>query len=217
MTMPATLTRLDSRVQATREAGGGMTTSKTLDVIERLLIAADHPDIAKIARYGPGEGPWGPTVERSPAKRITGVKVTHQSTATASLWEAIWPGEQPAELPAVPPKPKQMRAPRLVILVTQLLDVAKPPQFQAWRAVTLPELGNPDTQAGLPFGVSIILADGKRALLRATATGPTLGDEPEDDPYPDYVIPEGVKTCLNGSSTAKTNPGPQPDALSAAR
>lgn len=187
--------------------------SQVLDVIETLLRAAEHPDIVEVERYGPGLGPWGPTVEQSRVKTITGVRVKHQSTATASLWEAVWPGEKPVDPPAALPTPLQNRAPRLAIFVCRLLDVARPSQFKSWRLVELPNLGLDAEQAGLPFGLSIVTADGGRVLLRATATGPTLGAEPADEPFPDYTIPEGVKECL----TTKTNPCPPAAVASAAR
>jgi hypothetical protein len=164
--------------------------SVILDVVERLLNTAGHPDIVKVARYGPDLGPWGPTAEKSPVKNATGLKVTHQSTATAMLWEAIWPGEQPIEAPAVLPAPKQNRAPRLVLLVAQLLEVARPAEFKAWRLVTLPDLGRTDMEPRTALGLSFVLADGTRMLLRASATGATMGVEDEEDRFPDYVIPE---------------------------
>lgn len=194
-----------------------MATVSVLDMIERLLKTADHPDIVKIERYGPGKGPWGPNVAESKVQHITGIRVAHQSTATASLWEAVWPGEQPVEAPEVAPAPRQNRAPRLLLLAKQLLDAAKPDQLRGWRLVTLPNLGNPARQEGLPFGLSLVDADGKQHLLRTSATGPTLGAEPESEPFPDYVIPEKVRTCLNGSSTTKTNPGLPADAVSVGR
>lgn len=172
--------------------------SQVLDVIERLLVAAEHPDIVEVERYGPGGGVWGPTVEQSRAKQISGLRVVHRSSATASLWEAVWPGEQPATAPAEASTPRQNRAPRLAQFVAQLLDVAKPEQFTAWRLVTLPGLGTANEQAGMPFGLSIVTTTGP-VLLRTTATGPTAGDEPAAEPFPEYVIPDGVRTCLTAA------------------
>ncbi len=172
-----------------------MAKTSVLDVMERLLTAAAHPDIVHVERYGPGLGPWGPNVQQSTVKAITGVRVVHQSTATASLREAVWPGEQPVDVPAVMPAPKQNRAPRLAIFAYQLLEAARPAELKAWRLVTLPDLGNQAKQAGLPFGLSVVTADGQKMLLRVTATGPTVGGEPDDEPYPDYVIPEEVRSA----------------------
>src|ERR1051325_2076488 len=108
-------------------------TAVVLDTVEKILLGARHPDIVKIERYGPSAGPWGPSVKsRGMDKRgISGVKVTHQSLATASLWDAIWPGEQPVDPPATLPPPKGYRAPRLAILTFQLLDIVRPEQFKA--------------------------------------------------------------------------------------
>ncbi len=188
--------RVASGSPGTRAEGTLMQPSPLLDLVERLLQAAEHPDIVKIERYGPGQGPWGPDVETSKAKSITGIMVRHQSTATASLWEAVWPGEQPVDPPAVWPVPRQNRAPRLLLLVGQLLEAAKPAKVKAWRLVSLPKLGLADKQAGLPFGLSAVLTDGSRWLLRATATGPTVGTDPEEEPFPDYTIPKGVKNAF---------------------
>lgn len=175
---------------------------QALDIIERLLQSAQHPDIVSVARYGPNLGPWGPTVAQSRVKAISGVKVVHPSTATASVWEAVWPAGQPVDPPAVLPGPRQNRAPRLLILLQQLLDVAKPDTLTSWQLVALPGLGDPQTQAGLPTGLAIVTATGDRVLLRATATGPVVGADPDVDPFVDYRIPEEVKTCLQQASAA---------------
>ncbi len=202
VTMLTRRPRVASGSPGTRAEGSPMQPSPLLDLVERLLEAAAHPDIVKIERYGPGQGPWGPDVETSKAKGITGVKVRHQSTATASVWEAVWPGEKPVEAPAVLPVPRQNRAPRLLILLKQLLDAARPEQLRSWQLVTLPKLGRTEEQAGLPFGLSIETAGGNHLLLRASATGPTVGVDPEEQIFTDYVIPEGVKTCLQADAVS---------------
>jgi hypothetical protein len=104
---------------------------QVLDVMEQLLTAAKHPDIIRVERYGTSNAPWGPSAQESKVKSITGVKVKHRSTATASLWLAVWPGEKPITPPAAPLPPRQHRGPRLAILAAQLLDVAQPAQFKA--------------------------------------------------------------------------------------
>lgn len=175
--------------------------SQVLPVIERLLVAAGHPDIVKVTQFGPDLGPWGPTVEKSKVKTASGVKVTFQSTATASLSEAIGMDELPVGVPDLLP-PIRRRAPRLAIFTAQLLDVARPPQFKAWRLVAFQTIGLEAERGFMPFGVSIVLADGSRMLLHATSTGPTSGDEPAEDPYGDYVIPEGVKTACREANAA---------------
>lgn len=187
------------------ELGAHMNTARVLDLVERLLITAEHPDITAVDRYGPDLGPWGPTVTQSKVKHITGIKVTHRSTATASLWEAVWPGEQPVPTPEVMPEPSR-RATRLLILAARLLDHAKPQQLRGWRLVALPDLGL-DTERGVvPSGLSVVTAGGQSLLLRATSTGPTVGSEPAEEPFPDYVIPEGVRTCLREASAANAAP-----------
>lgn len=215
--MTATVTPLRPRLDSLGRTRSGGHMSQVLDVIERLLTAAAHPDIVTVERYGPDLGPWGPTVEQSKVTTISGVRVVHRSTATASLWEAVWPGEKPVPAPDVLPAPRQNRAPRLAVLAARLLDVAKPDGFTAWRLVALPNLGLVDKQAGLPFGLSIVTADRSQHLLRASATGPTVGEDPDVEPFPDYVIPEEVKTCLIGSSTPKTSPCPPAGAVPAGR
>jgi hypothetical protein len=179
--------------------------SQVLDVVERLLLAAEHPDIVKVSRYGPDLGPWGPTVEQSKVKRISGVKVTFSSTATASLYEAVEPDEVPVDAPATALSPAR-RAPRLAILCAQLLDAARPPQFKAWRLVSFPRIGLEAERGVMPFGVSIVLADGSRALLCASSTGPTAGSEPVDEPFPGYTIPEGVKQACRTASAVSAEP-----------
>ena len=63
-----------------------------------------------------------------------------------------------------------------------------------WREwVALPDLGPSDQPGTWPAGVSVVCADGTKMLLRSSATGVTLGAEPEQDPFPDYRIPEGVQ------------------------
>ncbi|MCO8277000.1 hypothetical protein M1L60_41125 [Actinoplanes sp. TRM 88003] len=168
-----------------------MQLAQVLDVIERVLVAAEHPDIVKIERYGTGTEPWGPSAAKSRTTSIAGVRVTYASTATAMLWGAIWPGEKPLPMPAELPKISD-RVARLSILVVQLLDVAKPAAFTSWQLVSLPDLGPQDAPAPAPAGVSVVCADGTKMLLRAASTGATVGDEPENDPTPDYVIPAGV-------------------------
>ncbi len=193
--------RVASGSPGTRAEGTLMQPSPLLDLVERLLKAAEHPDIVKVERYGPGRGPWGPDVDQKKGPAATGILVRHQWSATASSWLAQWPGEeQPVDEPSELPPPRQNRAPRLAILVKQLLDAAQPAHLKAWRLVKLPNLGRADTQAHLPFGLSVVTAGGGRELMRVTATGATEGFDFDADPFPGYVIPEGVKTCLQADA-----------------
>jgi hypothetical protein len=149
--------------------------SQVLDVFEGLLIAAEHPDIVSVRRYGQDAAPGG----GSPA----GIKVKHRSGSEAYLWGAIRPGATPVPMPDKPPAPR-FRAPRLAIFAAQLLGAARPPAFRSWQLVAFPGLGHePDT----PLGLDLVGADGGRLLLRATAGS---GDsDPLDEPFPDYRIP----------------------------
>lgn len=167
-----------------------MNTEHVLDLIEQLYASAKHPDITAIERYGPGLGPWGPSKEESKVASITGIKVTYQSTATASLWGAVWPGGQPVPAPeALPPA---RRAARLLVFTAQLLDHAKPGQLTSWQLLALPGLGPDSEQGVMPAGLGVVTADGSKLLLRSSSTGPTVGFEPAEEPFPDYVIPSGV-------------------------
>ncbi|GIM88792.1 hypothetical protein [Paractinoplanes toevensis] len=165
-----------------------MNLPEILDVVEDLLRRAEHPDITAITRYGDSNQPWGPSAERSKVKGVTGLKVAHQSTATAMLWGADLPGETPLDVPATLPEPKY-RAARLAILVVQLLDAARPAQFKAWRLVALPDMGPTEQRGTFPSGVSIVTADGTRMLLCTSSTGAMVGDEPAEEPFPDWQVP----------------------------
>ncbi|WP_250036812.1 hypothetical protein [Paractinoplanes maris] len=168
-----------------------MQLAQVLEVVERVLVAAEHPDIVKVERTGTGTDAWGPSAAKSRTNKIAGVKVTYTSTATAMLWGAVWPGAKPLPLPAEPPMIGD-RVARLSILVVQLLDAARPAAFTSWHLVSLPDLGPSDRTGSAPAGVSVTCADGTAVLLRASSTGATVGDEPKTDPYADYVIPAGL-------------------------
>ena len=201
---PALVRPLDSPPQAGKTLGAHVGKLQILDILETLLAAAKHPDITAITRYGPGLGPWGPSVEESKVTSITGVKVTHQSTATASLWEAVWPGGTPVPAPA--DLPPSRRATRLLVFAAELLDIAKPDQLRSWELLALPNLGVAAEAGSMPYGMGVVTADGAKILLRATATGPTVGFEPVEEPFPDYRIPEEVRTCLHSASAPTAAP-----------
>ena len=163
--------------------GAPVQLAEVLDVIEGLLIASKHPDITSISRYGRDTAPGG----GSPA----GVCVKYQSASEGYIWGAVEPDETPIPIPQVMPRPR-LRAPRLAIFVAQLLDVARPAQFKAWRLVAIPGVGPVTEQGTWPAGVSLICADGTKMMLRATAgSGPT---DPAEEPFPDYTIPEEVSS-----------------------
>lgn len=151
--------------------------AEVLDVIERLLAASGHPEIAAVARYGADRVAGGP----SPA----GVRVRYTSGAEAYLWGAIWSGENPLPTPVRLPWPA--RADRIAVLTCLLLDAARPPEFADWQLVALDGLGPPDARGKAPRGVRITGADGTSVLLRATAAGAPM-PEPEEDPYPRWGV-----------------------------
>jgi hypothetical protein len=178
-----------------------MQLAEVLDVVEGLLVASEHPDIVSVKRYGTATGP---SADRSRTSSISGVRVTYSSTATAVIWGAIWPGETPIPTPGEMPPPVE-RTGRLAIFVVQLLDVARPQQFRSWQLVALPDLGPTAARGTAASGVSVVCADGTKMLLRTSSTGATVGAEPTEEPFPDYVIPEGVKSWhlkVNAQSAA---------------
>jgi len=171
-----------------------MQLAQVLDVIERLLVAAEHPEIDKVERYGTATEPWGPDAARSRTTLISGLKATFTSTSTAFLNGRILPGVVEVPVPADMPPPK-LRAPRFVTFVAQLLDVARPPAFASWQLVTPATAGSPDQLGTLPYGIAITCADGTKMLLLSQATGAMVGAEPAEEPFPDYVIPDTVATA----------------------
>ncbi|WP_412748447.1 hypothetical protein [Krasilnikovia sp. M28-CT-15] len=174
---------------------------EVLDVIEALLIASEHPDIVTVERYGAGSEPWGPTEATSKARTITGVRVRYQSTATASLFGAVQPSERPVPMPDQVPPPDR-RAVRLPIFTVQLLDFVRPQPFSSWQLVSFLDVGLEPERGQAPAGVSLVCADGTKMLLRCTSTGPVQGQEPSEEPFPDWVIPEGVKSWQGITATA---------------
>jgi hypothetical protein len=163
-----------------------------LGVIERLFNAAEHPDIVEVERYGRDLKPGG----QSPS----GVGVTYQSGSAGYIWAAApgtpapVPHDLPAELPSL-----RFRAQHTLAFLVRLLDAARPEQFTAWRPVAF------DGVWMKPSGLEIRCKDGSSFYLRVTSgSGPTA--DPKSDQFPDYVIPEGVKTCLRGANAASAAP-----------
>ena len=172
-----------------------MKLAQVLDVVEALLVASEHPDIVKVERYGTATEPWGPDVARSRTKSVAGVKATFGSTSTAMLAGRIDPSVIAVPTPAEMPPPT-LRAPRFVTFVAQLLDTARPEPFSSWQLVTSTTAGPPDRLGALPYGIDITCADGTKMLLLCQATGAMVGAEPTAEPFPEYVIPEGVKEWM---------------------
>jgi hypothetical protein len=155
-----------------------MESLQVINVIQRLHLAAQHPAIVSVARYGRDSHPGG----QSPS----GVAITYQWGSTAYLWPALPsnPAPQPVDLPAEPP-PFKLRAPHAIVFCLGLLDAAQPAEFTAWRPVSFGGV------AMSPAGIELRGADGTNTFLRCTSgSGPT-GD-PTEDPHPDYVIPDSI-------------------------
>ncbi|TDB99430.1 hypothetical protein E1091_06935, partial [Micromonospora fluostatini] len=156
-----------------------MQVTEVLDVVTALHVAAAHPDVTAIVRYGSDTRPGG----QSPC----GVKVTYRSGTSAMLWAAEAPKPAPAAvpLPAEMPPPIE-RATRMLMFTTALLDTARPPSLRSWETC-----GYPGAHLS-PCALRIVAADGDTTYLRVTvASGPSR--EPGRDPHPEYQIPEGVR------------------------
>ena len=156
-----------------------MQLNEVLDVMKRLIEAAQHPDIKNVYTYGAG-------TKESPG----GVAAVDERGGKMFLVGSPWKGETPIDAPEQLPPPKS-GAQRIAVLAVRLLDAARPAQFAAWRLVALPDLGPTDQRGATPAGVSIKCADGTTFLLRATSGGSQTGD-PEVDPHPDWTIPTSI-------------------------
>jgi hypothetical protein len=151
-----------------------------LDLLRRLIEGAQHPDIADVRLYS-----GGPEPERN------GVAVRDQRQGHMYLAGTTWKGETPVDTPDVLPPPK-LGAQRIAVLAVKLLDVARPAELKAWRLVALPDLGSTDARGVAPAGVSLACADGTRVLLRATHGGAQAERDPEEDPFPDWRVPDSL-------------------------
>lgn len=172
-----------------------MQLSQALDVIEALHRAAEHPDVVDITRYGRDVAPGG----QSPS----GVRVWYRSGSSAMLWGAVPPPDAvPVPLPSEMPPPR-LRAARGLIFAHQLLDVARPEQFTGWELCR-----QPGCEVPVAAALRITARDGSVIYLRGTAAcGPGgVGGEPDQDPYPDYRIPDGVREWHRGVGSPSTVP-----------
>ncbi|MEV0212788.1 hypothetical protein [Micromonospora sp. NPDC050695] len=159
-----------------------MQVSQALDVMEALLQASDHPDIAAIARYGRDSEVGG----QSPP----GVSVLHRSSDTRALLTAF-PAPRDATPVPLPTEPITMRwrAARILVLAHQLLDAARPEVFASWDLCR-----QEGTHGPIAAALRITARDGSVIYLRGLAASGQVR-EPETDPYPDYQIPlEGVRS-----------------------
>ncbi|QLQ38016.1 hypothetical protein [Micromonospora robiginosa] len=158
-----------------------MQVSQALDIIEALLNAAEHPDIAAVERYGRDAQPGG----QSPA----GIRVQHRSSDTRALLMADVPPRTAQPVPVLTePLPPKWRAARILVLVHQLLDAARPEQLAGWELVT-----QDGTHSPVAAGIRITARDRSVVYLRGIAASGQQR-EPENDPYPDYRIPQGVQS-----------------------
>jgi hypothetical protein len=182
---------LDSPPEQARELGASMESAQVLDVIERLHNAAEHPDITMVERYGRDLKPGG----QSPA----GVAITYRSGSQAYLW-----ADEGKREPVPHPLPERMpelkfRAQHALKFLIDLLDVARPDMFVAWRPVAFADV------AMTPSGLGIRCTDGSTAYLRVTSGFGGFADLDRDE-FSDYTIPEGVKTCLREASAQSAAP-----------
>lgn len=150
-----------------------------LDLLKRLIEAAQHPDIAEVRLYSGG-----------PEPARNGVAVKDVRGGSMFLAGAAWKGETPVDVPEVLPPPK-LGAQRIAILTVQLLNAAKPSELQDWRLVALNDLGPTEARSVTPSAVSLIATDGTRFLLRALHGGSQTGD-PAEDPHPDWRVPKAL-------------------------
>lgn len=147
-----------------------MNTTDVLDLIEKLLTAAGHPDIAQVEQYGQG-------TPQSPA----GVAVTYQSGAQAFVWAVAGkPKTEPVELPE-DLGPYKFRANHALKLVIDLLEAAKPAGIGGWRTVAYDGVGQ------RPAGLEVRTDQGVVAL-RVTSGG---APGPDSDPqaWAGWTIP----------------------------
>lgn len=173
------------------------TVRPALDVIQALLLAARHPGIAAVEPYGTGVG------------GIEGVRVRFV-WGNDHLWaylagNDVGPDGRPIDrkpapkpfLPSVPwapvPDPKAESGSRekwlvadyVLHLLHSLLDAARPEQFTSWNPVGLDRVG----LGHGPSGLAITTAGGARLVLRVMI-GSGANRDPDDNPWPDYRIPD---------------------------
>ncbi|WP_045740975.1 hypothetical protein [Actinoplanes rectilineatus] len=154
-----------------------MNLTDALDLLERLLNAAGHPDIASVKRYGQG-------TEQSPA----GIDLADQRGAHMYLFGEQRKGEIPIDVPTVLPTPKY-GSQRVAVLAAQLLDAARPDALREWRLVAFGDLGPTDARGVAPAGISMLAADGSRILLRSAMGASKDTTAPDSEPSPGWTPP----------------------------
>lgn len=170
-----------------------MNDREILNVFEALLRVSQHPGIKEVRPYGPGTG------------GLEGVKVRFGWGADDHSWGYLSAYGADRELTVKPfaarapyaevPDPanpggmveKWLLADYFLKLVHDLCDTAKPAPLTGWTPVALENIGWGDR----PTALAVSCADGTKQVLSVTVgSGPT-GD-PKEDPWVEYVIPEGV-------------------------
>lgn len=175
-----------------------MQLGQVLDVIEGVLVASQHPDIAEIRRYGTDTAPGGQSPAGVAVRWVYGDGATSYLAGSALRIESAVP--TPEELP--PPRAVLARLP---VFVVRLLDVARPTAFQSWRLVAIAGIGPTGQQGQVPAGVGVVGADGSKFVLHSTyGSGQTK--EPETDPHPEYQIPSEVKEWHLKASAQSAGP-----------
>lgn len=141
-----------------------------LDTIERLLKAAQHPDIAGVSQY---EGNTGRAIE-----------VAYQSQAKAFIWPVTEKvTTAPADLPNALPEYK-FRAQHALKLLCDLLELAKPDGWR-WRTVSV------EGAALAPCGLEVWMG-GKTTLLRVTSASTPLPKDSDPADWADYQLPPSI-------------------------
>lgn len=177
-----------------------MTVRLALDAIQALLLAAGHPGLREIEPYGPGVG------------GNEGVKARFTWGAEDSLWAYFMgtdlnpdgrPIDRKPEPRAFPddcpwitiPDPKAdggarrkwLPADYMLRLVHDLCDTLRPAPLTGWTPVGLQGVGDGHG----PSGLAVTTTDGQRFVLRVMI-GSGSNRDPDDDPWPDYRIPDGL-------------------------
>jgi hypothetical protein len=128
-----------------------MSAQQVLDVLERLVTAAGHPDIVRVEQFGGSMG---------------GLAIVYRSGATAYL-SPVTEKATAVGLPGVLPE-YQFRIQHALRLLVDVLEVAKPSGWR-WRTVGI------DGVALSPCGLEVDGPAG-RVVFRAIGGSPTLHD-----------------------------------------
>jgi hypothetical protein len=145
-----------------------VTPPQILDTLERLLRAAQHPDVIAVDRF---------------ASSLTGIAITYQSQAHAYVWLAEDAVVKPAELPAVLPDYKD-RVQHVLRLCVDLLEAVTPSGIDAWRTVAV------EGAQLSPCGLEV-RAGQAGVVLRVTAGG-APGTDSDPATWAGWTIPADI-------------------------